>query len=418
VLFRSAMTLTLSTDSLAAYAQPGTLLVKALGPNTINNPTITVGARSAVTITKNGGQSLVAGDIQNNQFLWLVYNGTTYDLLNPSSTTTISYATISGNTTLSFVDFPSQKNVIATADISLPAATTIPIGNSIQLKSTTTGNVRLLPNGADLIDGVNTAYRIPSFDTWVITKDTTGWVLTKRGQWNVGDMKYSGSPNTLIGFLNSSTAPWSRTTYAGLFAEIGTTMGAGDGSTTFGEKFVGRAPIAAGAASGFVEAYTGVTVSGSQFPVTSNDKKYITGATVTVSSSTVTGLSNGNYYLIRVDSTHIQFANTLLNALNGSNIAISGVGVNATFTIGGTSRALGEIGGEDSHYQNSTELLQHQHNSVVSGVAVFGIYDGSNANVAAGSQGSNRGSLTGNFGGSSSMNILGPYVALNSFIKT
>ena len=58
-----------------------------------------------------------------------------------------------------------------------------------------------------------------------------------------------GSPPS--GWLACDGAAISRSTYAALFALLGTTYGAGDGSTTFNVPYLrGRAPIGSGAGSG------------------------------------------------------------------------------------------------------------------------------------------------------------------------
>lgn len=48
-----------------------------------------------------------------------------------------------------------------------------------------------------------------------------------------GVIIYSASPNVKPGYLAAQGQAVSRTTYADLFAEVGTTFGVGDGSTTF-----------------------------------------------------------------------------------------------------------------------------------------------------------------------------------------
>lgn len=53
------------------------------------------------------------------------------------------------------------------------------------------------------------------------------------GQAQVGDVKYTARSTAPTGWLKANGAAVSRTTYAALFAAIGTTFGAGDGSTTF-----------------------------------------------------------------------------------------------------------------------------------------------------------------------------------------
>lgn len=53
------------------------------------------------------------------------------------------------------------------------------------------------------------------------------------GQAQVGDVKYTARNTAPAGWLKANGAAVSRTTYAALFAAIGTTYGAGNGSTTF-----------------------------------------------------------------------------------------------------------------------------------------------------------------------------------------
>lgn len=83
---------------------------------------------------------------------------------------------------------------------------------------------------------------------------------------------YAGSTAPAGWLLCNTATPVSRSTYAALFAVIGTTYGAGNGSTTFNLPFLsGRAPIGAGTGSGLTArslADTGgdesVTLTGAQ----------------------------------------------------------------------------------------------------------------------------------------------------------
>jgi microcystin-dependent protein len=62
-----------------------------------------------------------------------------------------------------------------------------------------------------------------------------------------GDVIASAVAGTRTGFLECTGAAVSRTTYAALFAAIGTDFGVGDGSTTFNiPDLVGRVPLGAG----------------------------------------------------------------------------------------------------------------------------------------------------------------------------
>jgi microcystin-dependent protein len=62
--------------------------------------------------------------------------------------------------------------------------------------------------------------------------DTVNWALLQRTGF-VGEIKAFGGASTPTGTLVCDGTPVNRTVYADLFAVIGTTYGAGDGSTTF-----------------------------------------------------------------------------------------------------------------------------------------------------------------------------------------
>ena len=68
---------------------------------------------------------------------------------------------VGGNKTLLTNEFPSTQLVTAAADLTLPAASSLADQDDVDLKSQTTSQVRVLPAGADLIDGVNAAFIVP-----------------------------------------------------------------------------------------------------------------------------------------------------------------------------------------------------------------------------------------------------------------
>lgn len=70
----------------------------------------------------------------------------------------------------------------------------------------------------------------------------------------------AGTPDTAGGWLICDGSAVSRTTYARLFAIIGTTFGAGDGSTTFNlPDLRGRVPVGSGAGTGLTARTLGQT---------------------------------------------------------------------------------------------------------------------------------------------------------------
>lgn len=231
---------------------------------------------------------------------------------------------------------------------------------------------------------------------------------------------YAGS-SAPTGFLLCDGSAVSRTTYAELFALIGITYGAGDGSTTFNVPDLrGSVIIGAGTrvrAMAF-DGASGVDPTTDQITVTSN-QWLITGQAVVLSGSALpTGLTAGTYYVIRVSATVIKLASSLADAQNGTavNITADGIG-SCTLTQTLTSRTLGSDGGEETHAMSVSELLSHSHTLTER--------QGSGDSPPAPSMG-NGGSGTSAFtglsvdstGGNAAMNIMNPFTVVNFIIKT
>ena len=76
---------------------------------------------------------------------------------------------------------------------------------------------------------------------------TTGVISGASGGTIAGELKMWPTATAPTGYLLCNGALVSRTTYAGLFAVVGTTYGPGDGSTTFNlPNFKDRMPVGAG----------------------------------------------------------------------------------------------------------------------------------------------------------------------------
>lgn len=74
--------------------------------------------------------------------------------------------------------------------------------------------------------------------------------LEALGRWETGDIKWSAITAASTGWLSCNGDAVSRTTYANLFSAIGTTFGAGDGSTTFNVPNLSRrVPVGKGGSS-------------------------------------------------------------------------------------------------------------------------------------------------------------------------
>jgi microcystin-dependent protein len=101
-----------------------------------------------------------------------------------------------------------------------------------------TGNIRLL-------GGFHAGFVANEMLT--LAYDGTNWIEVSRSPLHLcGELIVHGSPNTTVpsGYLYRDGSAVSRTTYAALFAMLGTQFGTGDGSTTFNlQDSRGRMPV-------------------------------------------------------------------------------------------------------------------------------------------------------------------------------
>ena len=127
-----------------------------------------------------------------------------------------------------------------TVDIATPNTTTTPT-----LQVTLNGSVKTAYQIVKKINNIE--YPLAPGDLqgdvdFIFDLPNTKWIakLPSSGLWQPGDFKIVAGTSAPIGFLACPTSPTniSRTAYAALFAAIGTTWGAGDGSTTFGMPYV------------------------------------------------------------------------------------------------------------------------------------------------------------------------------------
>lgn len=255
----SAMTLAL-TPAPTANTDLNLLLVKAVGANVVVNPTLQVNALAALTITREGGNPLLLGDIRGaNHWLLLSYNGGTLDLLNPHNAFNGASSTISGNVTLTATTMSALSMVTASAIITLPVATAVAPFQPFAFKSTTFGDVTLAPNGTDQIEGVNASFRIPAYITLEIMSDGTKWWVLRGNENQVGAIKPFGGSAAPIGWNLCDASSLLRATYAGAFAVLGTTYGSADGTHFTLPDFQGRAIVGAGSGSGLTARALGNT---------------------------------------------------------------------------------------------------------------------------------------------------------------
>lgn len=235
---------------------------------------------------------------------------------------------------------------------------------------------------------------------------------------DIGDFKWTANPAPGAGWLTCNGAAYSRTTYAALFAAIGTTYGSGDGSTTFNVPHaLGRVLVAAGTGS-IVEAVpaTSVVIAADTLTVASNVDRWTTGLPVvfTTSGSAPGGLvAATTYYVIRVDAVTVKLASTLANAIAGTAINITSQGT-GTHTLTSTlaARVLGGSGGEESHAMTAAELPSHSHS--ITALSSRNTTSGGSETIADTS--SNTTMNTNSTGGNTAHNNMPPYLVGNLFI--
>lgn len=190
------------------------------------------------------------------------------------------------------------------------------------------------------------------------------------------------------------------------------TYGNGDGSTTFNlPDYRGRKLVGSG--TGFkiatiVSVASSIITASGLSNVASNE--FQTGQAVLFTATTAGNLTTATvYYVIRSSNKTFQVATDLGSAQNGSAITLSGSEA-GTFTLGLTTRSVGETGGEETHAMSATELISHFHVMTAGG----GAGSGNNPNNS-GSPTIN-GNNTRSTGGTAAMNTMDPYAVVNYMI--
>lgn len=136
----------------------------------------------------------------------------------------------------------------------------------------------------------------PTF-TGTLTLPTSGPGLVP-----VGTVISTALSATISGWLLCDGAAVSRTTYAGLFAAIGTTYGAGDGSTTFAvPNLAGRVPVGKAASGTFV---TLGSTGGAETHLHTNSSTDTTGAHVHSINPPITTSSSDSHTHTAPSHTH------------------------------------------------------------------------------------------------------------------
>lgn len=226
---------------------------------------------------------------------------------------------------------------------------------------------------------------------------------------------WAGMTGTVLPFAGSAApTDWllcygqavSRATYANLFAVIGTTYGAGDGSTTFnvpdlrGRVAAGKDNMGGTAANRLQVSTTITTTAGS--------------ATATVASAA--GLTEGMTVIastIPAGVTITFISGTTITLSSGTGVT-AGSGTAARFSLLGDPQTIGQGGGSNTHSLSVNQMPAHTHtvNNSAS-TTVGGAYTTASLNTANGLQ-----PVTTSTGGGVAHPNVQPTIVLNSIIKT
>jgi microcystin-dependent protein len=190
------------------------VLLRTDGTNVISTadyaPALALG--TALPATSGGtDQSSYAGGV-------LLFASTTTNLSKLADVAT-GNALISGGVGVA----PSYGKIGLTTHVS----GALPAGNGGTGQATLTANNVLLGNGTSAVQTV-----APGSSGNALVSNGTTWVSGPPVP--SGTVVYYAANTPPTGYLKANGAVISRSTYAGLFAAIGTTFGTGDGSTTFG----------------------------------------------------------------------------------------------------------------------------------------------------------------------------------------
>jgi len=400
--------------------------VKFPNANTIAAPTLNLNSYGVKTIKKPGGGNLVVGDISAGMVGILHYDGTDMILQNPGILIggVISPAQITA----------SQNNYNPTG---LATAQQLRINSDARWNVTGmvashaflwVHNVGAFPIVFTYEDALSTAANRFAFGcTLGGGQSMFLWYDATSARWRamslpepIGTVKDFGTATMPAGYLALTTTPQSRTSFAALFNEIGTTWGPGDGSTTFNIPPPGRHKIGAGTPT---EAANGVDadvdIATDRLTVQSNLRKWRTGMAVVfnLTSGTITGLvDDTTYYVIRVSATQIALASSLANAQNGTVINMTAKS-SPVWDIAwtGEARTLGESGGEDDHPMTITELLSHFHTITIPSQPDPG--GGAQIQGPAGAASQNPTFASDSKGGNAAMNVHSPFKVVTEGIR-
>ena len=255
----------------------------------------------------------------------------------------------------------NTSSYAATIAVSSAGSATTPAGATVTIPSLQT--VTVYTDGTNFypqnsyLPGTPTA---PTATTGTNTTQiaTTAFVQTTAGAINsvlTGSIQMWPTTSAPSGYLLCNGNAVSRTSYAALFAVMGTTFGAGDGSTTFNlPNYTNNFPVGAGSSYSLASTggATSVTLSTANIPAHSHSSSGLSASSNTSVSLTDPG---HQHYVGSRDSTAQdggaytqEFVSNYNNTSNGpstyTNFTTTGISVSSATTTTTISGSTGSIG--------------------------------------------------------------------------
>lgn len=264
----------------------------------------------------------------------------------------------------------------------LPPASGAPSGTIIGVKRKGVANtLTIVPTGSDQVAGAGSIALVADGDALIFASNggdawalwagarpsllsgaITSDLLDARivgGLAKVGDIKFIGSQTVPTGWLHCNGATVSRTTYADLFAAIGTVWGEGDGATTFHlPDFRGFVPRGWDNAAGRDPNTATLTITGA-----ANNGSGLIRLTMASTSTLTTGMT---VTVRSVGGVPNATGNWVITVISGTTVDLVASTWSGTYTSGGTLNVRyalysgGAVGDAVGSYQSDL-LKAHTH---------------------------------------------------------
>jgi len=223
----------------------------------------------------------------------------------------------------------------------------------------------------------------------------------------VGSFKNFGAA-VQTGWLECDGSAVSRTTYAALFAYLGTSWGAGDGATTFNVPDL-RGKTLIGAGTGTMPSVQTITVNAGGSGYTSAPTVTIAAPSSGVTATATAVISGGAVTKIIITNRGSGYTSAPTVTISGG----GGTGATATASLALTARTLGGYVGEEAHFQTAAEVGRHTHKATrlaAYGAGANGALEGTNGT-------NDNGDTNTNIDGGDAFNVVQPSAVVRIGIK-